>query len=197
MRHFFTALLSLSMATFALADNRPADDCQISIKRIAASIGSHGSSSMNVVVKVGWLGNDEHIQKVRFWGKTSAIDLGNGKDCYMGKPQANWREIQHANIPHSYGNTLGYGEYLFQFPIYTGTVIGACPGFKFSTEGAFFVETNKNTYWLNPQLDRNQHYVFDSNAQRIIKEKARNSWFYYYDVSKEAYYNPILPKQCE
>lgn len=84
----------LLVATQGLAESLPADNCEVFIKKIGAAPNSHASGAVYTVVKVGWIGNDEHIQRVSFHGYTKAEDLGNVSQC--GAPRYNdptWRDI--------------------------------------------------------------------------------------------------------
>ncbi len=176
MKKFAIVLVSVvssALAQSAHAENRQAKNCEIFVKSVQVQPNSHGSAGMSVVVKVGWLGNGEFIQKVGFYSHNQAQDLGNDPNqCYGTRPPADsdWAVQDPSNF--YYGNTkLELGEYFFSFPISTGSVVGACPGYNFSAIGAFFVETNKNTYWVNPAMDTHQYFYFDRNGFNSIQTK--------------------------
>jgi hypothetical protein len=192
-KQFVAALLLISASVPALGENRSADNCQIFIKKVGASPSSHGSLTINAVVKVGWIGGDEHIQRVGFYGHVQAIDRGNSPECRMGPTynDPSWRVYEP--LPGHYYATE-YGEYGFYLPIYSGSVLSQCPGYHYSWVGAFFVETNKNTYWLNPDLTPSQHYHFDRNAARILQNQLGTANMGRTNREFLRYYNPLL---CE
>ena len=172
----FISVLSGLTPSLSFAENIQASSCQIFIKQIAAVPNSHGSESMAAIVKVNFLGNDEYIQRVAFYGKLSAQDLGNSSECHNTPDSrvSNQFTITNASAPTPY-DQLAYGEYMFYFPIRTGSVVSMCMGYEYSTIGSFLVETNKNTYWINPNLDANQYFYFDRNGYQRLPAGIRSS----------------------
>jgi hypothetical protein len=181
--------LALSFASSAVSADLTADNCQIFIKKVYSSPGSHGSASFGVVVKTGWIGNGEHIEAVKFYGYAASTDLGNAPDCHSS-PFYGYEDWTLMNpIPDTYYANQ-WGESLFSFPVKSGSVVSMCPGYIYTWVGTFLVQTNKNTYWLNPDLDADKHFHFDANAFRIISHKGGTFNPLYTDREDLAYYNP-------
>ena len=61
-------------------------------------------------------------------------------------------------------------------------------GAALKASGAFFVETNWNTYWLNPGFDPDQYFVFDRNAHNALITKPYTSKQSGHPA--DGYYNP-------
>jgi hypothetical protein len=145
---------------------------------------------MKAIVKVGWIGNGEHIERVGFYAQQRADERGEHGRCpYVPYVRDGWSVIDPVASDYE---QLAYGEYLFQLPILTGTVVSNCGGFEYVTQGTFFVQTDKNTYWLNPGLDSSRLFYFDYNGYRIVGSQtgwAGSST----DRPDLAYYNPL---QC-
>lgn len=181
----------LTVSNFAFSENVPANKCEIYVSRLAASPSSHSSASMNVVVKVGWIGNDEFIQLVGFYGYTAVHDLGNSRDCHWQTYSSEWK-VTPAYTTSSY--PLEYGEYNLNFPVRTGSVTSQCPGYDFTWVGSIFVQTNKNTYWLNPGLNRDNQFYFDNNAYYLVQQKGGTSLMVRTQREDMRYYNPLMCK---
>ncbi len=145
---------------------------------------------MPVIVKIGWIGNGEFIQKVGLYGYSVNEDLGNTANCPApAVPSYQWREIYP--MPPAAGGTE-FGEYYFSFPIRTGSVTSTCPGYDFVWVGTFFVETNRNTYWLNPDMDAKKFFYFDTNGYNIIAAKGGYANMIWTDREDMRYYNPLV-----
>lgn len=161
-----SALFLVSNAAFS--ENYPAEKCQIFIKSVGVSPSSHSFNSISTVVKTNWIGNGEVVNRVGFYGKVETKDLGNSASCSWRSPYSpDWYVYQN------FGSTsnLPYGEIRFNFPVRSGSVVGSCPGFEWTWIGSFFVETNKNTYWLNPDFNADKSFYFDNNASDILMKK--------------------------
>lgn len=158
--------LGLGFCLGVEAVDYPANHCEVFIKRIGAAPSSHGVANVVTLVKTGWIGNGEEIQRVRFYGKVEAKDLGNRNECHMSPPyQSDWQEYS----PNA-GSDFARGEYKFSFLVRTGSVASACPGYEMTWIGTYFVETNKNTYWLNPEMNPDKHFWFNAKAyDQILK----------------------------
>lgn len=180
--------LTFSYSVSAFAENLPANNCQIFIRRLQAIPSSHGSAALNVVVKVNWLGDDEYIQNVGFYATNLDTDLGNSPSCSWNARHSGSWYVQSASSVNM--NSTEYGEYLFRFQISSGSVAGECPGYFYSTAGSFFVETNKNTYWLNPEMNPKKNFYFDYNAFQIIANKGGTYTNVFTDRNDMSYYNP-------
>lgn len=185
--------IATTLATSASAANLTANACQIYIKKVFSAPSSHGTGTLGVVVKTGWIGNDETIEDVKFYGYKTWTDLGNAADCHNG-PQtepAGWDFLRA--IPDTYYANQ-WGDYLFRFPVRSGSVLSQCPGYTYTWIGTFMVQTNKNTYWLNPNLNADEHFYFDDNAFDLISRKGGT----YNPITTlrpdMAYYNPL---QCQ
>lgn len=175
----------------AFAKNETADKCQVYIKTVGSSPSSHGFNSISTVVKTSWIGNGEVVRKVGFYGKVETKDLGNQARCnWSGPYKADWQVYEGTGDT----SNLSYGEVRFNFPVISGSVAGDCPGFAWTWIGSFFVETDKNTYWVNPDLDSSKNFYFDANASDIILKKGGWSGAMYPGLSTTRadmkYYNP-------
>ena len=185
-----TILFLALITNAAFAAQLPARNCEIFISKVHASPSSHGSAAISATVKVGWIGNGEFIQRVGMVAQSASQDLGNAPSChYSGSQPSDFRVIDPVDS-HGY-DSLEYGEYAFQFYVISGSVVDQCPGFHMSTVGSFFVETNKNTYWLNPNLDSSQNFYFDANGYQTLAGQ-----FFYTDARTADheslnYYNPL------
>ncbi|MBL7669518.1 MAG: hypothetical protein JNM39_03450 [Bdellovibrionaceae bacterium] len=169
-----TATALMIGSNSALAENYSADKCQVFIKAVGASPSSHGFSSISPIVKTNWIGNGEIVRMVRFYGRVETKDLGNRASCNWSSPyQSNWQVYEPTSDP----SNLSYGEVRFNFPVRSGSVAGDCPGFEWTWIGSFFVETDKNTYWVNPDFDANKNFYFDSNASDNLMKKGGWSGF--------------------
>ncbi|MGZ3770430.1 MAG: hypothetical protein ACXVCP_12870 [Bdellovibrio sp.] len=191
-------LLLLSMIVLSgvtsSADNLQASNCQMYIRRLQALPSSHGSANMNVFVKVNWLGNGEYIQNVGFYGYNSDTTYSDNPSCnWNDRQQGTWYTQQPVSSP-GYSYSTEYGEYLFIFRIRSGSVGGPCPGYSYSTIGTFFVQTNKNTYWLNPDLNSDQKFYFDENGFNLLTYKGGTYNNIYTDRPDMKYYNPLSCK---
>ena len=180
-----------SMFSFARAENYPANKCQVIIKNVGVLPSSHGFSSIVTIVKANWIGNGETVQRIGFLGKVEAQDLGNSPSCHWSSPYgSDWKVYSASNDFHN----LNYGEVKFNFPVRSGSVAGDCPGFYWNWIGTFFVETNKNTYWLNPSMDAAQHFYFDNNGANILMNKGGYSNYLNLGLSTSRddmkYFNP-------
>jgi hypothetical protein len=181
-----------AIASSAFSANLPANKCEIFIRRIQALPSSHGMASLAVYVKVNWLGNDEFIQSVGFYATNSDTDLGNSTSCsWSPRPKGTWYTQNPITYAGSGSSATEYGEYRFNFQIYSGSVSGDCGGFSYGTIGSFFVETNKNTYWLNPDLDATKHFYFDANGYDLITKKGGYFNNIFTDRNDMKYYNPL------
>lgn len=192
-----TSALITIFSISAFADNLPANNCQIFIRRLQSLPDSHGAAKLNVYVKVNWLGNDEHIQNVGFYSTSSDIDLGNdpGFCSWKPRPKGKW-DIQYPSPPHYSSSTTEYGEYKFVFGIRSGSVSSSCKGYHYTSIGSFFVQTDKKTYWLNPDLDSNKFFYFDESGLNNIYNKGvnyYNNYSVFTDQEDMKYYNP---KSC-
>jgi hypothetical protein len=194
MKYTLLALVSILSTVSAQAANMQARDCQIFIKGVRVDPSSHGASSIAVLVKVNYLGNGETIQQVGFRTNRLARDLGNDpQSCHqsMYPAESGWFDTTPNNSGWANDQTQ-IGESIFLLPIATGSVINACPGTNFTHVGAFFVRTNQNTYWINPELDGAKNYVFDMNALEILQHKGGVSNYRFIPTDREdmRYYNP-------
>lgn len=170
----FTLLFGLATtSTPALADhpNVPAAHCEVAIKIAGPQYDSHGKTNVGVILKTKWLGDGELVEAAGFYGRVSTSDLGNEPSC------GDWRQYDSSGF-RVWNPTTGlwqtqWGEYLFHFPVYSGAVFSDCPGYEYAWDGAFFLQTNKRTYWLNPRLDPDLLFTFDRNAANIL---ARHGW---------------------
>lgn len=183
------ALFLISNYTFA--ENYSANKCQVFIKAVGSSPSSHGFNSISTVVKTSWIGNGEMVRKVGFYGKVETKDLGNRPSCHWSSPyKADW-QVYEDNRDTS---NLTYGEVRFNFPVRSGAVVGDCPGFEWAWIGSFFVETDRNTYWVNPDFDANKNFYFDANASDNIMKKGGWSGYMNSGLSTTRddmkYYNP-------
>ncbi len=189
---FVYLLAALSLSTSAFAAEIPASQCQIFIKSVKLSPSSHGSLNVGALVKVNWLGNGEFIEKVGFRFHRLATDLGNDPNRCQGliySADSGWSDLDP--MPGQWADAYTQpGEYYFSFQIQTGSVISWCPGATFSNEGAFFVRTNKNTYWLNPDLDSSKNFVFDPNGAEILRTKGATWQARPTTTDDMKYYNP-------
>jgi hypothetical protein len=182
----FSILVFSQFSVHANAENLTANNCEIFIKSVKAIQSSHGYTAMSAIIKVGWIGNGEFVQKVGFYGKSTYTDLGNASSCYQSSPNDGQYQVMD---PYSYASSLAYGEYQFDFNIYSGSVSSYCPGRDTSTQGSFFVQTNKNTYWLNPDKDSSKEFFFDMNG---FKQMASKGLYNNVSTSRSdmTYYNP-------
>jgi hypothetical protein len=180
-------------AIAASATNLPANGCQIYIEKLQAAPSSHNSASIQVVVKVPYLGNDETITQVKFYGYQTVQDLGNQGMC-GGKPTSDTSFRLIDSVPTQYAQTQ-LGEYQFTFAVNSGSVISECPGYHYSTTGSFMVETNKATYWLNPSMDSNQYFVFDYQAYGILQATG-SVYNYIYTNRNDKMSNYYNPRSC-
>lgn len=158
----------------ALADDHPnvsASRCEIAIKTIGLQYDSHSKTNVAVLLKTKWLGDGELIEAAGFYGDVKAFDLGNEPSC------GDWRQYpsgpRRVFAPTSRPSHTQWGEYYFEFAVYSGAVFSACPGYEYEWDGAFFLQTNKRTYWLNPHMDAGQQFTFDRNAAEIL---GRHQW---------------------
>lgn len=192
MNRILYSLLVLGLSFGAFAQNLPADRCQIFISRVKTDPSSHNEMQMQVMVKVGWLGNGEFIQTVGFYQSVETRDLGNDSSCHWGihAGRSPWTVVG----PSSDTSETSYGEYEFYMDIHTGSVVSECEGFGFTNIGTFFVQTNKNTYWLNPGMDSTQYFYFDDTAvNNLDYHGGEDSWV---STTRDdlKYYNPL---QCQ
>ncbi len=181
-----TALIAAP--SLARADNNwPANECQIYIAKVKASPNSHGSAATRMIIRVPFLGEGKIIQKVGFHGMETRIDRGNSPDCHMdsGNTSTGFRDVGPISGPNA------QGEYEFTFPIRSGSVVSSCPGFSYNSVGAFFVQTNQGTYWLNPDMDSNKNFVFDANGYEYLEKTT--SFADFTETTRDdlrKYYNP-------
>lgn len=188
IRKMLISSLILFSGFSSLADNLPAKNCQIYIRRLQALPSSHGSASLNVFVKVAWLGNDEFIESVGLNAMNNDTSYNSPNCSWNSRPNGSWY-IQYPNSGSGYSSTE-YGEYVFNLPIKSGSVGGPCSGTSYTTIGTFFVQTNKNTYWLNPDMDANKYFYFDENGLRNIMSLGGTYNNIFTDRSDMRYYNP-------
>ena len=183
-------LLLASLSAPAVAANYPANHCEISINRLGAAPSSHSSGSIPVVVNGGWIGNGELIERVGFYGHSSATNLGTPPECHWGPSYDDATQRIIDPVPSSYYATA-YGEYGFQFPVISGTVLSNCRGYNYTWIGTFFVQTNKNTYWLNPDMSPSKQFYFDANAYHILQGKGGYASLISTKRSDMKYYAPV------
>ncbi len=187
-RSLFAIVTAVCVAAPAFGADLPATGCEIFLKKVGVAPSSHGFGAMPVVVKVGWIGNGEQIERVGFYGFSRATDLGNASSCNWS-PQYDDRDWKiHEPQAGGYYATE-YGEYSFSFPVHSGSVVSICPGFQYTWVGTFFVQTSKNTYWVNPDMDSSKYFYFDDNGWDNLER------FTYMGVVSTArselrYYNP-------
>ena len=184
----FKPVLALTVAAFSIssyAADLPARNCEIFLKKVTTKPNSHGIADMEVLVKVGWIGDGETILRVGLYSSLSTQDLGNSAECHTSATP--WGGSTWKNTDASPGESVG--ESTFRFPISTGSVGDRCRGYQGSTQASFFVQTNKNTYWLNPNLDSNQYFVFDRNGFDILQNRGGFSGLST-TRSDMKYYNP-------
>lgn len=196
MRHRIKAFTIIATLLGAVtqplaAANLPADDCQIFIKRVFAAPNSHGSANVGVVVKVGWIGNGEYVQDVKFYGYSEAKDLGNPPDAYDSSSWVNSNWTATSAVTGGFF-AREFGEYEFAFPVLSGSLSSSGHGYQFTSVGAFFVQTNKNTYWLNPELNSDEHFYFDLNAYDSLRAKQGTYNPLATDREDLRYYNPLM-----
>lgn len=185
------AIIISTIGTSAFAGNLSANNCQIFIRRLQALPSPHGNSGLNVFVKVNWLGNNEYIQNVGFYATNNDVDLGNSPSCGNSRSAGTWYIQSPLSGSYPSMGATEYGEYVFNFPIKSGSVAYDCPGYSYSTKGAFFVQTNKNTYWLNPDMDPTKHFYFDENGFRNITNLGGTYRNVFTDSDSMRYYNPL------
>jgi len=165
------AVIALTQGEAISGADAQSQNCEISIRRIGVSPSSHASATMPVVVKVGWIGNDEHIESVGFYGFAHAHDLGNDASCYPvpggqdGYFGGSWRIM----TPNQNHYAREWGEYGFSFPIRSGSVVTHCPGYEYSWQGSFFVKTTHNTWWINPEFDSSRQFAFNREVYTSIE----------------------------
>jgi hypothetical protein len=166
MKLFSVLCFTLSFTPNVFAANLPAKNCEIFIQDLTAKPGSHGSAETMINVKVKYFGNGELVRRVGFYSTQSTLDLGNGQSCSwnVSAGQTSWKIIDGAR-------GAAEGNSIFVLGIQTGSVSSLCGGYDFATEGAFFVETNFNTYWLNPNMDSNQYFTFDQNGFNFLNQR--------------------------
>jgi hypothetical protein len=151
-------VISAFFSTVSFADQIQARNCEVFIKSLTLTPSSHGIKALEVKIQTRNLRYDEFVIKAGFYGNKIFHDLGNLPACHLngslGSAVMNVYEVSSSNpnIP---------GEYSVQFPIASGSVVDACPGFTVSSKVTFFIETNRNTYWINPNFDSNQYFSFD------------------------------------
>jgi hypothetical protein len=150
-----TFLAALPLSFTARAENRAASNCEIYISEVGQFWHSGGSTGLTVRVRTNHLNPNETIRKVGWHGKKIIQPKG-------GMPEeSSWTTVD--------GYRSENGDYLFSFFSRHGSQ-------NFHTSiGVFFVETDQNTYWLNPDLNPNQNYYFDSKAQRLLYERDRET----------------------
>jgi hypothetical protein len=179
----------LLFLTFPLmAANLSADKCQIYIKRLRASPSSHGSATIPVIVKVPFLGGGEFIRKVGFYGQVVSTDLGNEPSCHMSPLPGGMRVMEALD---SASELKELGEYILYFPVRSGTVVSECKGYTYSWTGSIFVETDRNTYWLNPELDPSKQFYFDLTTFDLLQSKGGFAGWVATDRDDMRYYNPL------
>ena len=179
-------LVTLLFSNSVWAENIQATQCQIYVKQVWAAPNTHSSASLEALVQVGPFVSGEYIQKVGFYGKLIAKDLGNAPECHAtADSRADGKSQVFDHVQNS--NGLNMGEFEFGFPITSGSVVSTCPGYDYSNEGTFFVETNKNTYWLNPSLDPKQSFVLDRNGYERLHAYEHASTL----RADLRYYNPV------
>lgn len=186
MKHSLSVLLisGLLFSHLAHAEDKTARNCEIFIKR--ASIGNtfHGSRSVETIIEIGDLAKDETVRAVGFRTKKEITDLGNAKGCNNLPPNAGqW--MSNFGRPLDPNNK----QFAFSFMINTVSITSECHGYNISHTGAFFVETNQNTYWLNPDLVPEKNFQFDLFAHGELFSKGDGST----TRSDMKYYNPA---QC-
>lgn len=183
---FLISSLIFSTTITAYAENRSANNCEIYIKSMEKK--SCGYNNYNkcdeVTVKVGWIGNDEYVKRVGFWGQEIKSDTYyNGGDPASKSPYSeDWNII----LPSS-TNAYDY-TYTFTFPTtfggrhlsgdpygvgHYGPIDGIYRN-HCAVQGTFFVETTKNTYWLNPRDTWNQLFVFSDGPDEHITVNPSN-----------------------
>lgn len=179
-------LISTCMfSTFASAESLPAKNCEIFIKRASVGNTFHGSRSIETLIQIGELAADETVRAVGFRSKKDLTDLGNVKGCNNLPPNAGqW--MSNFGQPLDPNNK----QFAFTFMVNTVSVASECHGYNISHTGAFFVETNKNTYWLNPDLVPEKNYQFDLFAHGELFSKGDGSTM----RPDMKYYNPA---QCK
>lgn len=187
MRYSFLLVLALfTISSSVHAENLPANNCEIFIKSVAGSPGSHGTATMDLVLKTNISNQGEYIQNVGFYGQVDTKDFGNVKDCHWTTNYSTaWSKYPQKLNPNT-------KEATFHIFLKTGSVSSDCLGFQYSWTGTFYVETNKNTYWLNPDMDSSKHFTLDMKAMEINIEKG--GWSYNPILTNRAdmkYYNPI------
>lgn len=188
----FGGLLALALSTAAAAANKPADGCQIFIKKVAATAGSHSSGSIATVVKVGWIGNGEQIERVGFYHYQRAEAQGDMSHCSWSPSYNNGNWHIEDLTPGGYYATE-YGEYSMSFPVYSGSVSSDCLGYHYAHIGTFFVQTNKNTYWLNPDMNADKYFYFDDNGfDNLVKVSSYFNYVNTADHDYTRYYNPLV-----
>lgn len=176
-------LALLLVPTLSPAADLSARRCEISLKNVRATYSSHSSASMQVTVKVGWIGNGETVRRVGAYQIERAHDLGNQPGCHFSPPERKWHLVDAAP-----GERVG--ESFLSFRISTGAVTSACPGYDFSNEVAFFVQTDRNTYWLNPGFDPSKGFVFDRYAFKLNLERGGSYTYVPTWRDDMKYYNP-------
>ncbi len=187
--------MGILIFNFARAENLPANKCEVFIKYVGVSPSSHGFASITAIVKANWIGNGETVRQIGFWGKVETEDLGNSPSCHWSSPHGSGWKLYSASTDF---HNLNYGEVRFNFPVRSGSVVGQCPGFYWSWIGSFFVETDKNTYWVNPSMDASQNFYFDNNGANVLMTKGGYSNYMDLGLSTSRddmkYYNP---KSCQ
>lgn len=180
-----------SESTILDASNRPnvpANHCEIFLQFVQSAPNSHSAATIDVTVKVNWLGNDEFIERVGAYTRSVGQDLGNAPSCHFSSSS-------NPNFTIKDPFSSAPGIYDFAFPVSSGSVLSQCPGFNTSHEAAFFVQTNKQTYWLNPDMDSSKYFVLDRNGYDINIRKTQTAGAQGVRTDSEdmRYYNPL---QC-
>ncbi len=172
--------------------NVPANHCEIYVERLETAPSSHGSGSLKTIVRVPWLGDGEQVQVVGFYGKSQAHDLGNSPNCHFSA-QYNDPEFKFHGPATAYPGETQLGEYLFEFPVHSGSVVDECPGFEYAWIGSFFVQTNVKTYWVNPNMNPAENFYLDENGWQNIEHRVGT---YEYASTLQDGFGYYNPRQC-
>lgn len=182
MKNNFLFILSLFffISSPSWAKNKSAWNCELFIKKIQPGFSYHGSFSTDVFIQVGHLPADEVIQKIGFYKNETLIDFGNSPTC-------NNKPLSNKNWTITLANPLKASrEFSFNFMLNTVNVTSECLGYSINHQGTFFLETNKNTYWLNPEMKPGHNFEFDLTRKNLMYSHESQTL----DPSESVYFNP-------
>jgi hypothetical protein len=163
MRNTLARTLVASLSLFLLASSParaadyPASYCEVFVDRVGAYNTSHGYQSLFLYIKTLNWRLDGPIQSVGFHGIARLV---NGGACASNDYQC----LSEVNIWKDYPTTAysGASDYW-----HLNLVLGSDFTAKRYYEGAFYVQTSNNRYWVNPSGGGN--FFLDGNMFNNVR----------------------------